>query len=127
MGRYATIAILRYYCAQAGVTLYSHRLDGVSYQYCAGGYVVNGYLGSSKSWSDLKYCMQKKLISLLKYGSDDNPTIYNDGIVIEWHKEPHAILPLAQPIIDNNGMKVRTLLSTECDEEMQYFFNLLKS
>lgn len=116
-----------YYCAQAGITLYSHRLDGVSCQYCAGGYVVNGYLGRSKSWSDLKYCMQQKLIFLLKYGSDDNRAIYNDGTVIEWHKEPHAILPLAKPLIDNNGMKVRTLLPPECDEELQDYYNLLKS
>lgn len=36
MGKYATRVTLRYYCAQAGITLYSHRLDGVSYQYCAG-------------------------------------------------------------------------------------------
>ena len=127
MGRYATRATLRYYCAQAGITLYSHRLDGVSYQYCAGGYVVNGYLGRSKSWSDLKYCMQQKLIFLLKYGSDDNRAIYNDGTVIEWHKEPHAILPLAKPLIDNNGMKVHTLWTPECDEELQDYFNLLKS
>lgn len=88
---------------------------------------MNGYLGRSKSWSDLKYCMQQKLIFLLKYGSDDNPTIYNDGIVIEWHKEPHAILPLAKPLIDNNSMKVRTILSPEYDEELQDYFNLLKS
>lgn len=127
MGRYATRATLRYYCAQAGITLYSHRLDGVSYQYCAGGYVVNGYLGRSTSWSDLKYCMQQKLIFLLKYGSDDNPTKYNDGTVIEWHKEPHAILPLAKPLIDNNGMKVCTLWPPECDEELQDYYNILKS
>lgn len=38
MGRYATRKTLKGYCAQAGVTLYKHRLDGASYQYCAGGY-----------------------------------------------------------------------------------------
>ena len=126
MGRYATRAILRYYCAQAGITLYSHRLDGVSYQYCAGGYVVNGYLGRSKSWSDLKYCMQQKLISLLKYGYDDNPTIYRNETCIEWHKEPHAISPLVEPICDHNGMKVRTLGTPEADKGLQEFYDFQK-
>ena len=126
MGRYATSKTLKRYCSQAGVTLYKHRLDGASYQYCAGGYVVNGYLGRSKSWSDLKYCMQQKLIFLLKYGSDDNPTIYRDATNIEWHKESHDISPLAEPLCDHNGMKVRTLGTPEADKYLQEFYDLQK-
>ena len=127
MGRYATRKTLKRYCSQAGVTLYKHRLDGASYQYCAGGYVVNGYLGRSKSWSDLKYCMQQKLIFLLKYGSDGNPTIYRDETYIEWHKEPHAISPLAEPLCDQYGMNVLTLGTPEADKDLQEFYDMQKS
>ena len=63
MGRYATRKTLKEYCALAGVTLYKHRLDGASYQYCAGGYIVNGYLGRSMLLSRLQYKMQQTLIS----------------------------------------------------------------
>ena len=127
MGRYATRKTLKRYCSQAGVTLYKHRLDGASYQYCAGGYVVNGYLGRSKSWSDLKYCMQQILIFLLKYGSDGNPTIYRDETDIEWHKESHAISPLAESLCLPNGKKVRTLGTPEADKDLQEFYDLQKS
>lgn len=126
MGRYATRKTLKGYCAQAGVTLYAHRLDGASYQYCAGGYVVNGYLGCSMLLSSLQYEMQKMLISLLKYGSDD-PSFYGDGTSIVWHKEPHAIPPLAEPLCDDNGMKVYTLGAPEADKYLQEYFDLQKS
>lgn len=66
MGRYTTRKTLERYCAQAGITLYAHKLDGASYQYCAGGYVVNGYLGRLMLLSSLQYRMQQKLILLLK-------------------------------------------------------------
>lgn len=126
MGKYATKSTVRYYCAQAGVTLYSHRLDSSSYQYCAGGYVVNGYLGSFITLSKLQYEMQKVLISLLKYGATD-PIYYADGSSIVWHKESHVISPLAEPLLDNMGFKVHTLLSREGDKEWQEYYNFLKS
>lgn len=125
MGRYATRAILRYYCAQAGITLYSHRLDGASYQYCAGGYVVNGYLGHSMLLSSLQYKMQQTLIFLLKYGSDDL-SFYRDGTSIVWHKEPHAIPPLAEPLCDYNGMKVLILETPEADKDLQEYYDRQK-
>lgn len=81
MGKYATRKTLKEYCAQAGVTLYKHQPDGASYQYCAGGYIVNGYLGRSMLLSRLQYNMQQTLIFLLKYGSTDF-TVYNDGTSI---------------------------------------------
>lgn len=126
MGKYSTRKILKGYCAQAGVTLYAHQLDGASYQYCAGGYVVNGYLGRCMILSDLQYRMQQELIFLLKYGSTDS-AYYADGSSIVWHKEPHAILPLAEPLHDNYGWKERTLLCPEGDEELQDYYNLQKS
>lgn len=126
MGRYTTRKTWERYCAQAGITLYAHKLDGASYQYCAGGYVVNGYLGRLMLLSSLQYRMQQKLILLLKYGSDDS-TFYRDGTSIVWHKEPHAISPLAEPLCDNYGMKVRTLGSPEADKYMQEYYDLQKS
>lgn len=125
MGRYATRKTLKGYCAQAGVTLYEHRLDGASYQYCAGGYVVNGYLGQSMLLSSLQYKMQQTLIFLLKYGSDDL-SFYRDGTSIVWHKEPHAITPLAEPLCDYNGMKVRTLGTPEADKDLQEYYDRQK-
>ena len=126
MGRYATRKTLKEYCAQAGVTLYKHRLDGASYQYCAGGYVVNGYLGRSMLLSSLQYNMQQTLICLLKYGYDDF-SVYNDGTFIMWHKEPHAISPLAEPLCDQYGMKVRTIGTSEVDKYLQEFYDMQKS
>lgn len=126
MGRYATRKILKGYCAQAGVTLYKHRLDGASYQYCAGGYIVNGYLGCSMLLSSLQYKMQQTLIFLLKYGYDDF-SFYGDGTSIMWQKEPHAISPLTEPLCLYNGMKVRTLGTLEADKNLQEFFDLQKS
>lgn len=125
MGRYATKSTLRYYCAKAGITLYSHRLDGSSYQYCAGGYVVNGYLGGCTTLSDLRYEMQKKLILLLKYGTTD-PIYYADGSSIVWYKESHATPPLAEPLFCNNGSKVYTLRSPEGDKELQEYCKFLE-
>ena len=45
MGKFATRRVLKSLLSRAGVSLYRHQLDGASYQYYAGGYVVNGYLG----------------------------------------------------------------------------------
>ena len=126
MGKYATCKTLKGYCAQAGVTLYVHKLDGASYQYCAGGYVVNGYLGHSMLLSSLLYKMQQTLILLLKYGSGYS-SFYGDGTSIVWHKEPHAIPPLAEPLCDKYGMKVRTLGSPEEDKYLQEYYDLQKS
>lgn len=126
MGRYATRKTLKGYCAQTGVTLYKHRLDGASYQYCAGGYIVNGYLGRSMLLSSLQYNMQQTLIFLLKYGSADF-SFYGDGTSIVWHKEPHAISPLAEPLCYHSGMKVRTHGTPEADKDLQEFFDLQKS
>lgn len=127
MGRYATRKTLKGYCAQAGVTLYKHRLDGASYQYCAGGYIVNGYLGRSMLLSSLQYKMQQTLIFLLKYGNADLLSFYGDGTFIVWQKEPHAISPLAKPLCDHNGMKVQTLGTPEADKYLQEFYDLQKS
>lgn len=126
MGRYATRKTLKEYCAQAGVTLYKHRLDGASYQYCARGYIVNGYLGRSMLLSRLQCKMQQTLIFLLKYGSTDF-TVYNDGTSIVWHKDAHAISPLAEPLCNKYGMKVFTLGTPEADKDLQEFFDMQKS
>ena len=126
MGRYATRKTLKGYCAQAGVTLYKHRLDGASYQYYAGGYIVNGYLGRSMLLSRLQYNMQQTLIFLLKYGSTDF-SVYNDGTSIVWHKDTHAISPLAEPLCNQYGMKVFTLKTPEADKDLQEFFDMQKS
>jgi hypothetical protein len=125
MGRYATRKALKGYCAQAGVTLYEHRLDGASYQYCAGGYIINGYLGQSMLLSSLQYEMQKTLIFLLKYGFADL-SFYQDGTSIVWQKEPHAISPLAEPLCNPSGMKVQTLGTPEDDKDLQEFFDSQK-
>lgn len=126
MGRYATRKTLKKYCAKAGVTLYKHRLDGASYQYYAGGYIVNGYLGRSMLLSRLHYKMQQTLIFLLKYGSTDFP-VYNDGTSIMWHKDKHAISPLAEPLCNQYSMKVFTLETPEADKDLQEFFDMQKS
>ena len=125
MGRFATRKTLKGYCSQAGVTLYKHRLDGASYQYCAGGYIVNGYLGRSTLLSSLQYQMQQTLIFLLKYGSTDIP-VYSDGTSIMWHKDTHAISPLAEPLCLYNGKKVRTLGTPEADKDLQEFYDFQK-
>lgn len=126
MGRYATRKTLKEYCVQAGVTLYKHRLDGASYQYCAGGYIVNGYLGRSMLLSRLHYKMQQTLIFLLKYGSTDF-SVYSDGTFIMWHKDTNAISPLAEPLCDQHDMKVLTLGTPEADKDLQEFYDLQKS
>lgn len=43
MGKFATRRALKSLLSRAKLTLYRHQLDGASYQYYAGGYVVNGY------------------------------------------------------------------------------------
>lgn len=126
MGRYATRKTLKKYCAKAGVTLYKHRLDGTSYQYYAGGYIVNGYLGRSMLLSRLQYKMQQTLIFLLKYGSTDF-SVYNDGTSIVWHKDSHAISPLAEPLCNQYSTKVFTLETPEADKDLQEFFDMQKS
>jgi hypothetical protein len=44
MGKYQTKKTLRSLCAKQGIRLYKHKLDGASYQLCAGGYVVMSLL-----------------------------------------------------------------------------------
>lgn len=126
MGKYPIRKILKDYCIRAGITLYYHMLDGKSYQFCAGGYVVNGYLGSRVKSSDLLYMMQKKLVYLLKYGSTE-PVRYADGSSIVWHKEPHVIPPLAEPLLDNYGWNTYTLLTLEYDKKLQDYFDIQKT
>ena len=118
MGKYATRKILKRLCSCAGISLYKHRLDGVSYQYCAGGYVVNGYDTGGKL-HDLIYEMQKSLILLLKYGHIDNPC--ND-VMITFHKEKNVIAPLSEPL-DGFGGKVYTFESLESDACTQKYFD----
>lgn len=128
MGRCKMRKTLRDYCARAGITLYYHMLDRVSYQFCAGGYVVNGYLGSSMTSSKLLYEMQKQLVFLLKYGSTDSSNIYyNDGSSIKWHKELSVIPPLAEPLHDQYGFEVFTSRSPEEDEKLQFYYDFEKS
>ena len=64
MGKFATRKILKEIAASRGIKIYRHRLDGASFQYCAAGYVVNGY-GRPE---EILYDMQKELISLLETG-----------------------------------------------------------
>lgn len=115
MGTCTICKTLRDYCIRAGITLHYHMLDRTSYQFCAGGYVVNGHLGSCMKSSSLLYRMQKELVYLLKYGSAD-PVYYADGSSIVSHKEPHAILPLAEPLREYNGFEVHTCSSPEYEK-----------
>lgn len=125
MGKFATRRVLKSLLSRAGVSFYRHQLDGASYQYYAGGYVVNGYLGRSLSMSELKYEMQKGLIFLLKYGETKTVT-YNDGTVIVCYSEPHAHQPLSHPVCDANGF-IYTLGDIEYDEYLQTYFDLKNS
>lgn len=121
MGKFATRRVLKSLLSRAGVSLYRHQLDGASYQYYAGGYVVNGYLGRSFSMSELKYEMQKGLIFLLKYGITKTAR-YNDGTTIICYSEPPAPLPLSHPVCDANGL-IYTLGDIEYDEQLQNWIN----
>lgn len=121
MGKFATRRVLKSLLSRAGVSLYRHQLDGASYQYYAGGYVVNGYLGRSFSMSELKYEMQKGLIFLLKYG-EQKTAQYNDGTTIICYSEPQAPLPLSHPVCDAYGL-IYTLGDIEYDEQLQDWIN----
>lgn len=121
MGKFATRRVLKSLLFRAGVSLYRHQLDGASYQYYAGGYVVNGYLGRSFSMSELKYEMQKGLIFLLKYG-EQKTAQYNDGTTIICYSEPQAPLPLSHPVCDAYGL-IYTLGDIEYDEQLQDWIN----
>ena len=94
MGKFATRRALKSLLSRAKLTLYRHQLDGASYQYYAGGYVVNGYLGRRFSMSELKYEMQKGLIFLLKYGEQKlhNTTMELPLYVIVSQKHPYRYL-----------------------------------
>ncbi len=120
MGKFATRKVLRELCSRNGLTLYRHRLDGASYQMCAGGYVVNGYTTRHPAM-DVLYEMQKKMIHLLKYG-DKNDSGHDDDI--SWHKEKHVIEPLSKPLTGYCCGKVYTLRSPEDDADLQEYFDL---
>lgn len=121
MGKFATRRVQKSLLSRAKLTLYRHQLDGASYQYYAGGYVVNGYLGRSLSMSELKYEMQKGLIFLLKYGKQETAQ-YNDGTTIICYSEPQAPLPLSHPVCDCYGF-IYTLGDIEYDEDLQNWIN----
>lgn len=121
MGKFATRRVLKSLLSRAQLILHRHQLDGASYQYYAGGYVVNGYLGRSFSMSELKYEMQKGLIFLLKYG-EQKTAQYNDGTTIICYSEPQAPLPLSHPVCDAYGL-IYTLGDIEYDEQLQDWIN----
>lgn len=121
MGKFATRRVLKSLLSRAKLTLYRHQLDGASYQYYAGGYVVNGYLGRRFSMSELKYEMQKGLIFLLKYG-EKKTVRYNDGTTIICYSEPQAPLPLSHPVCDAYGL-IYTFGDIEYDEQLQDWIN----
>lgn len=121
MGKFATRRVLKSLLSRAGVSLYRHQLDGASYQYYAGGYVVNGYLGRRYSMSELKYEMQKALIFSLKYG-EQKTVQYNDGTTIISYSEPKVPLPLSHPVCDAYGF-IYTLGDIEYDEQLQNWIN----
>lgn len=123
MGKYQTKKTLRSLCAKAGIRLYKHKLDGASYQLCAGGYVVNGYT-TQESFHEVAYYMQKQLIHLLKYGSDKDG---EDGTSISWHKERTPVPPLSTPINHYILGRVFTCMSLEADAEYQAYLDLQHS
>lgn len=123
MGKFATRKALSELCSRHGITLYKHRLDGASWQYCAGGYVVNGYI-TRRPVEDVIYSMQKKLILLLKYG-DDNDSGGDDEVA--WHKERHTVSPLAR-IVNGYGLgQIYTFHLPEADAELQQWLDLRNS
>jgi hypothetical protein len=123
MGKYQTKKTLRSLCAKAGIRLYKHKLDGASYQLCAGGYVVNGYT-TQEPFHEVVYYMQKQLIHLLKYGSDKDG---EDGTSISWHKERTPVPPLSTPINHYILGRVFTCMSLEADAEYQAYLDLQHS
>ena len=125
MGKYATRKTLAKLCAYAGFTLYSHQLDSNSFQYYAGGYVVNGYLGLG-SIVDMKYEMQKMLLSRLKYGGGNSETRYRYGTIIRCCRTPNAILPLTHPLHDRFG-DFHTLHDIKADAKIQEYLDLQNS
>ena len=123
MGKYQTKKTLRSLCAKAGIRLYKHKLDGASYQLCAGGYVVNGYT-TQEPFHEVAYYMQKQLIHLLKYGSDKDG---EDGTTISWHKERTPVPPLTTSIDGYELGQLFTYRSLEADAEVQAYLDLLHS
>lgn len=123
MGKYQTKKTLRSLCAKAGIRLYKHKLDGASYQLCAGGYVVNGYT-TQEPFHEVAYYMQKQLIHLLKYGSDKDGE--NDA-PISWHKERTPIPSLTTSIDGYELGQILTYRSLEDDAELQAYLDLQHS
>ena len=123
MGKYQTKKTLRSLCAKAGIRLYKHKLDGASYQLCAGGYVVNGYT-TQEPFHEVSYDMQKQLIHLLKYGSDKDG---KNGTTISWHKERSHVPPLTTPIDGYELGQIFTYRSLEADAECQAYLDLQHS
>lgn len=123
MGKYQTKKTLRSLCAKAGIRLYKHKLDGASYQLCAGGYVVNGYT-TQEPFHEVSYYMQKQLIHLLKYGNDKDG---EDGTPISWHKESPPIPPLTTAINGYELGQFFTCRSLEDDAEIQAYLDLQHS
>lgn len=123
MGKYQTKKTLRSLCAKAGIRLYKHKLDGASYQLCAGGYVVNGYT-TQEHFHEVSYDMQKQLIHLLKYGSDKDG---ENGTTISWHKECSPVPPLITPIDGYELGQIFTYRSLEADAECQAYLDLQHS
>lgn len=123
MGKYQTKKTLRSLCAKAGIRLYKHKLDGASYQLCAGGYVVNGYT-SQEPFHEVAYYMQKQLIHLLKYGSDKDG---ENDTSISWHKERTPIPPLTTSIDGYELGQILTYRSLEDDAEIQAYLDLQHS
>ena len=123
MGKYKTKKTLRSLCAKQGIRLYKHKLDGASYQLCAGGYVVNGYT-TREPFHKVAYYMQKQLIHLLKYGSDKDG---ENGTTVSWHKERVPVPPLTAPINDYMLGRVFTCMSLEADAEYQAYLDLQHS
>ena len=123
MGKYQTKKTLRSLCAKAGILLYKHKLDGASYQLCAGGYVVNGYT-TQEPFHEVAYYMQKQLIHLLKYGSDKDG---ENDTSISWHKERTPIPPLTTSIDGYELGQILTYRSLEDDAEIQAYLDLQHS
>ncbi len=123
MGKYQTKKTLRSLCVKAGIRLYKHKLDGASYQLCAGGYVVNGYT-TQEPFHEVSYYMQKQLIHLLKYGSDKDG---ENDTPISWHKERTPVPPLTTSIDGYELGQLFTYRSLEADAEIQAYLDLLHS
>ena len=119
MGKYQTKKTLRSLCEKQGIRLYKHKLDGASYQLCAGGYVVNGYT-THEAFHDVAYYMQKQLIHLLKYGSDKDGDRTD---TLSWHKERNPVPPLTTPVNGYKLGRIFTYLSLEEDADFQAYLD----